>query len=98
MQFLNRVREFNKFNHNNWEVQLLKIIKCFQGSSAIWAEAHRTEWENYESFERAFREKYWSEEDQEVLRSRIMGPGNFGGHNNNVTIYVTRLYLSLIHI
>ena len=21
-----------------------------------------------------------------------MGPGNFGGHNNNVTIYVTRLY------
>ena len=21
-----------------------------------------------------------------------MGPGNFGGHNNNITIYVTRLY------
>ena len=58
----------------------------------IWAEVHRTEWENYENFERAFREKYWLEEDQEVLRSRIMGSGNFRIHNNNVTIYVMKIY------
>ena len=44
MQFLNRVREFNRFNNSSWEVQLIKIIKCFQGSSTIWAEVHRTEW------------------------------------------------------
>ena len=27
MQFVNRVRDFNKFNKNSWEVQMLKIIK-----------------------------------------------------------------------
>ena len=26
MQFLNRVREFNKFNTSSWEVQLLSLI------------------------------------------------------------------------
>ena len=40
MQFLNRTREFSRFNNNSWEMQLLRIIKCFKGSSAIWAEAH----------------------------------------------------------
>ena len=92
MQFLNRAKEFRKFSNNGWEVQLLKIIKCFKESSAIWAEAHRTEWASYEDFERAFRGKYWSEEDQEVLRSRIMGTGNFGTHGNDVTIYVMKIY------
>ena len=47
------------------------------------------------------------EEDQEILCSRIMGTGNFGGHNNNITLntnntqqtkYITLTYLSLIHI
>ena len=78
MQFLNRVREFNRFNNSSWEVQLLKILKCFKGSSEIWAEVHRTEWGSYENFEAAFRNKYWSEEDQEILRSRIIGTGNYG--------------------
>ena len=35
------------------------------------------------------------EEEQETLRSRIMGAGNFMGrnpNNNNITIYVTKLY------
>ena len=41
MQFLNRVMEFNKFNTSSWEVQLLKILKCFKGSSEIWAEVHK---------------------------------------------------------
>ena len=88
MHFVNQVREFNRFNNNSWEIQLLKISKYFKGSSAIWAEVHKNEWESYEKFERAFREKYWSEEDQEVLRSKIMGTGKFGMHSN----------LSLIHI
>ena len=40
MQFLSRVREFNQFNSSSWEVKLLKILKCFKGSSEIWAEVH----------------------------------------------------------
>ena len=91
MQFLNRVRDFNQFNNNSWEVKILKIIKCFKGSSAVWAEAHRTDRVNYQSFERAFRDKYWSEEE-EVLRSKIMGSGNFGTNGSNVTMYVMKLY------
>ena len=67
-------------------------MKCFQGSSVIWAEVHRTEWGSYDKFEQAFRNKYWSEEDQEGLRSRIMGAGNFGTYCNNVTIYVMRIF------
>ena len=66
MQFLSRVREFNRFNSSSWEVKLLKILKCFKGSSEIWAEVHRTEWGSYENFEAAFRNKYWSDEDQEI--------------------------------
>ena len=93
MRFLNQAREYNRFSSSNWEVQLLKILKCFKGSSTIWVEAHRVEWGCYEEFERAFKGKYWAEDDQEFLRSRIMGSGNFGGsQNNNITIYVTRLY------
>ena len=71
----------------------MKIVKCFKGSSAIWAEAHHLEWGGYDEFERAFKGKYWAEDDQEILRSRIMGTGNFvGNQNNNITIYVTKLY------
>ena len=55
------------------------------------AEAHRLEWDNFETFERAFKDKFWPEEEQESLRSRIMGAGNFIGHNN-ITMYVTKLY------
>ena len=44
--FLNRVWEFNRFNNSSWEVQLLKISTCFKGSSAIWAEVHKNEWES----------------------------------------------------
>ena len=92
MQFLNRVRDFNRFCNNNWEVKLLKVMKCFKGSPVVWAEVHKGDWVNYQSFERDFRNKYWSEEEQEILRSKIMGPGNFGVHGSNVTVYVMRLY------
>ena len=81
------------FSNSSWEVQLMKIVKCFKGSSTIWAEAHRAEWGCYDEFERAFKGKYWVEDDQEILRSCIMGTGNFvGNQNNNITIYVTKLY------
>ena len=70
--FLNRTREFNRFNNSRWEIKLLKILKCFKGNSEIWAEVHNTEWGSYEDFEVAFRNKYWSEEGQEILRSKIM--------------------------
>ena len=92
MQFLNRVKEYNQFCNSNWEVKLLKIMKCFKGSSAVWAEVHKVEWGDYLSFESAFRSKYWSEEEQEGLRSKIMGKGNFGAQGDNVTLYVMRLY------
>ena len=95
MRFVNQTREYNRFSNSSWEVQLTKIIKCFKGSSIVWAEAHRLEWDCYETFEKAFKGKYWTEEEQEILRSRIMGVGNFIGHNNNnnnITIYVTKLY------
>ena len=93
MRFLNQTREYNRFSNNSWEIQLTKIIRCFKGNSIIWAEAHQLEWDCYETFERAFKGKYWTEEEQESLRSRIMGTGNFIGPNkNNITIYVTKLY------
>ena len=76
---------------SNWEMQLTKIVKCFKGNSIVWVEVHRVEWDNFETFERAFKDKYWPEEEQESLRSRIMGAGNFIGHNN-ITMYVTKLY------
>ena len=67
MQFLNRVKEFNQFCQSNSEVQLLKIMKCFKGNSAVWAEVHNIDWVDYQSFERAFRGKYWSEEDLSLI-------------------------------
>ena len=72
MRFINQTREYNRFSNSSWEVQLMKIVKCFKGSSNIWAEAHRLEWDCYEEFKRAFKGKYWAEDDQEILRSRIM--------------------------
>ena len=47
---------------------------------------------SYEKFEVAFKNKYWSEEDQESLRSKIMGTENFGRVNNHLTIYVMKIF------
>ena len=52
MRFLNQTREYNRFSNNSWEIQLTKIVRCFKGNSIIWAEAHRLEWDCYETFER----------------------------------------------
>ena len=41
MQFLNRVKEYNQFCNSNWEMKLLKVMKCFKGSPAVWAEVHK---------------------------------------------------------
>ena len=38
------------------------------------------------------RNKYWSEEEQEILRSQIMGTGSFGRNNRNITVYTMKLY------
>ena len=38
MRFINQTREYHRFSNSSWEVQLMKIVKCFKGSSAIWAE------------------------------------------------------------
>ena len=90
MRFINQTREYHRFSNSSWEVQLLKIVKRFKGSSTIWAEVHRVEWGCYDEFERAFKGKYWVEDDQEILRSRIMGTGNFVGHqNNNICLLYT---------
>ena len=91
MRFFNQTREYNHFSNHSWEIQLTKIVRCFKGNSIIWAEVHRLEWDHFETFERAFKDKFWPEEEQESLRSRIMGAGNFMGHNN-ITMYVTKLY------
>ena len=58
----------------------------------MYKRQHNTEWSSYEKFELAFRNKYWSEEDQEILRSKIMGTGNFGRINNHLTMYVMKIY------
>ena len=84
MRFINQTREYNRFSNSSWEVQLTKIIKCFKGSSIVWAEAHRSEWDCYEAFERAFKGKYWTEDEQEILRSCIMGTSNFIGQYNDI--------------
>ena len=52
----------------------------------------RDRWSSYEKSEVTFRNKYWSEEDQEIFRSKIMGTGNFGGINNHITMYIMRIF------
>ena len=41
MRFLNQAREYSRFSNHNWEIQLMKIVRCFKGNSVIWVEAHR---------------------------------------------------------
>ena len=34
-------------------------LDVYKRQAAVWAEAHRIEWGNYEMFEQAFKGKYW---------------------------------------
>ena len=55
IRFLDQAREYSRFSNQNWEIQLMKIVRCFKGNSIIWVEAHRVEWDSFETFERAFK-------------------------------------------
>ena len=79
-------------SQESWEIKLVRILKYFKGDAKIWADAHNDNWVDFNEFEQAFKNKYWSEEKQEGLRSTIMGLGNFNIKNMSITSYVTRLY------
>ena len=72
MQFLNAIKSFNKYNKESWEIKLVRILKYFKGDAKIWADAHNDNWADFNEFERAFKNKYWSEEKQEGLRSTCL--------------------------
>ena len=74
MQFLNRVKDFNQFCNSNWEVKMLKIMKCFKGSSAVWAEVHKTDWVNYQSFERTLGTNIGPKKKKKDCVVKLWGP------------------------
>ena len=82
----------DRYNKESWEIKLVRILKYFKRDAKIWADAHNDNWADFDEFERAFKNKYWSEEKQEGLRSTIMGRGNFNIKHMSTTSYVTRLY------
>ena len=92
IQFLHSVKGFNKYNQESWEIKLVRILKYFKGDAKIWADAHNENWADFNEFEHAFKNKYWSEEKQEGLLNTIMGWGNFNIKHMSITAYVTRLY------
>ena len=83
MQFLNRVREFDRFNGSSWEVKLIKILKCFKGNSEIWAETHRNEWERYEPVSYTHLDVYKRQTHGAIVSTETGGirPDDAGRHN-----------------
>ena len=90
--FLGLCNFYRKFQKNYAHITS-KLSEVLQKNKPVsYTHLHKVDWVNYQCFETAFREKYWSEEEQEILQSTIMGPGNFGTQGGNVTMYVMQIY------
>lgn len=69
------VRDYNKFRHMERAMKARNVMKCFKGSLGEWMKAHWEIWENFETFEQVFMQKFRTEEQQEMLRNRIKVAG-----------------------
>ncbi|MGP1933470.1 MAG: hypothetical protein ACTS8P_02385 [Arsenophonus sp. NC-XBC3-MAG3] len=95
IKFVKMSRNYVKYNNLSWELILSKLLHyLIKGSAAVWAKMHSKEWGNFREFEETFKQKYWSVEQEEVVREKSMGRGNFYVNRGDVTelIYIHKFY------
>lgn len=91
MKFLQILKEYDKLNKEVWDIKFIKINKHFKGEAGAWLETHGNKWESFKRFERDFISRFWSQQKQEELRWRLMGPGNYN-NQRNIGAYVLEYY------
>lgn len=83
----------NEQQTENWELMIAYMNKYFKRESELWFEVHRKDWESFEHFCEAFIDKFWSQEKQECLKSKIMTEKSYNG---NLQLYHQVIELNTI--
>ena len=72
IDFLERVTEWlNRTRENRWSNIKNFLDEGFKGTNDNWWSAIRNEVNDYNSFKQIFREKYWSESVQNIVRDNL---------------------------
>lgn len=72
MSFIQELEKYFK-KVNIPEAQQLEVaLDCLVGSARNWATIYRRVWQNFDNFRSDFVRTYWSEQEQQKLRHRIL--------------------------
>lgn len=92
MTFLKYVDKFVEVSGDNWEVQLLNIIKYLRGEPENWARQNLDKLNTFENFKREFKKKYWGVIRQRQFEHELMGQGEFNNSRLDFATYVLKYY------
>ena len=94
MIYLKFAKKFIEVSGDNWEIQLLYLIKYLKGEPESWARQHVDRFNNFDQFEIEFKRKFWGHVRQREFECDLMGNGSFkvGLSKSDVQSYVMNYY------
>lgn len=92
MTFLKYVDKFVEVSGDNWQIQLLNIIKYLKGEPEAWARQHIDKFNDFDSFRSEFKKKYWGVIRQRQFEHELMGQGNFNISRLDLATYVSKYF------
>jgi hypothetical protein len=92
MTYLKFAKKFVEVSGNNWEVQLLYLIKYLHGEPGIWARSCVDRFDSFVRFESEFKRKYWGNTRQREFECELMGWGNYRTSNVDLQTYIMTHY------
>ena len=98
MYFLKFVKKYVDVSSDIWETKLLYIYNHLKGDAGRWAQRYLTEWEDYQQFEKAFRNRFWGTEAQDKFESRLKSRGNFRVGKDSLCQYVMDAYTTTTYL
>lgn len=83
------IRSFRNALPRSWtdKQKINFIVGLLQAEASSWGSDAEEKYTNYEDFEAAFLNKFWSETIQEKIRKEILSPEPFHANNGNLRRY-----------
>ena len=96
LEFLERVEEvINRNRENRWSIIKGMLDESFRNTFDNWWTATRHEVESYDAFKIAFKQKYWSETTQNIIRDDITnGKFDLNGRQSTTTYFLGKICLA----
>lgn len=98
MFFLQFVKKYIQLSTNHWQQQQMVILKHMKGDSEKWFRNYFMNWDNFQQFEIAFKNKYWGKLEQHRFICDLMGRGNFQKGKSDLVSYVMDYYVKSTYL